>query len=211
VLIARQSFAFARQAAERGAAAQAAQHDRSLYPANGLLWIRGLTALARGAQAEAVDDFRAEAAFSAAGSSVYARECTVIAHEALGFTELARGDSAAARAAFLAAAAASPGHGRAVLGLAVAEGEGVDAVSQVASAADEMGRIGKHGERTLLLAAAHGWAGRGAEGLSIVAEALAGTSPEPLGWSLPADAMFAPLRATAGYDRVAARLASRAS
>ena len=92
VLIARQSFEFARQAAERGAAAQAAQHDRSLYPAGGLLWIRGLTAAGAGRHAEALDDFRAEAAFSAQASTVYARECRVLAQEALGFTTLALGD-----------------------------------------------------------------------------------------------------------------------
>jgi DNA-binding winged helix-turn-helix (wHTH) protein len=73
VLIARQSFEFARQAAERGAAAQVAQYDRDFHPATGLLWMRGLTALARGAQADALDDFRTEAALSAGGGSVYAR------------------------------------------------------------------------------------------------------------------------------------------
>ena len=74
-----------------------------------------------------------------------------------------------------------------------------------------MRRVGKAGERSLLLAAAHGWAGRGSEGLAIVAEALDAPVPDPLGWSVPADAMFAPLRAADGYHRVAARLASRAS
>ena len=46
---------------------------------------------------------------------------------------------------------------------------------------------------------------------ALTAAALAGPSAEPLGWSLPADGMFAPLRVADGYDRVAARLASRAS
>ena len=41
VLIARQSFDFAAEAAARGAAAQAAQADHTLYPACGLLWMRG--------------------------------------------------------------------------------------------------------------------------------------------------------------------------
>lgn len=211
VLIARQSFEFARQAAERGAAAQVAQHDRGLYPANGLLWMRGLTALARGAQADALDDFRAEADLSAGGATIYARECSVIAYEALGFTQLTMGEAVAARASFHAAATASPGHGRATLGLAIADGHGVDALGRVGPAAEAMGRVGKLGERTLLLAAAHGWAGRGSEGLAMIAEALAATAPDPMGWSVPADAMFAPLRATDGYHRVAARLASRAS
>ncbi|BCS32065.1 hypothetical protein TBR22_A12700 [Luteitalea sp. TBR-22] len=211
VLIARQSFAFARQAAERGAAAPGTHRDGRLHPPNGLLWMRGLTSLASGAQADALDDFRAEAALSAAGTSVHARECSVIAHEALGFVHLATGDVNAARVAFHAAAAASPGHGRALLGLAIADGRRADAVSRVGPAVEEMGRVGKLGERTLVLAAAHGWAGRASDGLALVADALAGASSDPLGWSLPADAMFAPLRAADGYDRVAARLASRAS
>jgi DNA-binding winged helix-turn-helix (wHTH) protein len=211
VLIARQSFEFARQAAERGAAAQAAHHDPSVYPANGLLWIRGLTALARGAHADAVDDFRAEARHSAGGSSVYARECTVIAHEAMGFALLVAGDRGAAREAFHAASAASPGHGRSALGLAIAAGEANVAVDRVAPAADAMAGVGKHGERALLLAAAHGWAGRAADGLAILAGAMSDAAPDALGWSLPADAMFAPLRAADGYSGLAARLASRAA
>ena len=211
VLLARQSFEFAWQAAERGAAVQVARRDHALQPVHGLLWMRGLTALARGAQADALDDFRTEASLAAAGASVYARECSVIAHEALGFVQLTMGEPTAARTAFQAAAAASPGHGRAMLGLAIADGHDVDVVGRVGPAAQELGRAGKSGERTLLLAAAHGWAGRASEGLAIVDEALAGRSTESLGWSLPADAMFAPLRAADGYHRVAARLASRAS
>lgn len=211
VLIARQSFEFARQAAERGAAAQVVQHDRHLHPAHGLLWMRGLTAVARGAQADALDDFRTEAALASAGTSVYARESSVIAHEALGFTLLTRGEVTAARAAFHAAAAASPGHGRAMLGVALADGHGADVIGPVASAVEALGRVGKIGERTLLLAATHGWAGRSSEGLALIAEALAGAPAGALGWSLPADPMFAPLRAADGYHRVAAMLASRAS
>lgn len=211
VLIARQSFEFARQAIDLGVSAQVAPHDPSLHAANGLLWMRGLTALARGAQADALDDFRAEIALSAASSTIYARECTVVAREALGFVHLTMGEPDAARVAFSAAATASPGHGRALLGMAMADGHGADAIDRVGPAVDAMGRVGKRGERALLLAAAHGWAGRGSEGLAIVAEALDDLSPGPLGWSLPADAMFAPLRAADGYERVAARLASRAS
>ena len=211
VLIARQSFDFAREVAERGAAAQALRHERSLLSAPGLLWMRGLTALAQGAHADALDDFRTEAALSASGASVYARECSVLAHEALGFLHLTRGESTAARAAFHAASAASPGHGRALLGLAIADGPVVDAIDRIGTALDELAGAGKHGERTLLLAAAHGWAGRGSDGLALLAEALIAATSEPLGWSVPADAMFAPLRAADGYHRVAASIASRAS
>ncbi|MGV3519437.1 winged helix-turn-helix domain-containing protein [Luteitalea sp.] len=211
VLIARQSFEFARQAAERGAAAQVAPHDRRLQQAHGLLWMRGLTAVARGAQADALDDFRAEAGLAAAGTSIYARECSVIAHEALGFLHLMLGETTPARAAFHVAATASPGHGRAMLGRAIAGGRAADAVESIGPAAEALGRAGKLGERTLLLAAAHGWAGRGSDGVALVADALAGASSGPMGWSLPADPMFAPLRAADGYHRVASMLASRAS
>ena len=56
-----------------------------------------------------------------------------------------------------------------------------------------------------------GWAGRADDGLAVADQALAATSPDATGWSLPADPLFAPLRAAAGYGRLAARLGSRAS
>jgi DNA-binding winged helix-turn-helix (wHTH) protein/Flp pilus assembly protein TadD len=211
VLIARQSFEFASEAAGRGVEAQSAQHDQTLYPASGLLWVRGLTAAARGQHLAAVDDFTAEAAASGRMSTVYARESGVLAHEALGFTWLTLGDSEAARAAFAAAAAASPGHGRATLGLAVATGGAGVAVESVGPAVTELERAGKRGERALLIAAAHAWTGRASEGLLAADQALAESGPDATGWSLPADPMFAPLRGAAGYARLAARLASRAS
>jgi len=211
VLIARQSFDFARQAAARGAAAQAAQHDRSLYPANGLLWIRGLTAAALGRHAAALDDFRAEAAYSAQAATVYARECRVLADEAMGFTLLTLGERNAAAAAFAAADAAAPGHGRAALGAAMARDDAAGALAAVAAACEAMAGAGKHGERTLLLAAAHGWRGDADTGLGTAEQVLAGASPDTTGWSLPADPIFAPLRAAPGFARLAARLASRAA
>ena len=211
VLIARHSFDFAAEAAGRGAAAQAAQADHTLYPASGLLWIRGLTAAARGHDTAAIEDFTAEAALSRRTSTVYARECSVLAHEALGFTWLARGERETARRRSKPLAAASPGHGRAVLGLAIATGRSAEAAEGVGAACVELERAGKHGERALLLAAAHAWAGRADDGLVAADQALAGSRPDSTGWSLPADPMFAPLRAASGYARLAARLSSRAA
>lgn len=211
VLIARQAFDFAAEAAMRGAAAQATQHDRSLYPASGLLWMRGLTAYARGQHAAARDDFAAEAAFSGASGTVYARECTVLAHEALGFALLADGRHPDARAAFAAALAASPGHARSVLGLAIADGEARETLPRLAAPCDGLARSGKHAERALVLAAAEAWAHRPAEALALAERAIDGPVPDAAGWSLPADPMFAALRAADGYPRLAARLASRAA
>jgi DNA-binding winged helix-turn-helix (wHTH) protein len=211
VLIARQAFERAAEAAARGAAAQSAQHDQSRYPASGLLWMRGLVAWARGRHEDAVGDFAAEAAFSGGAGTVYARECGVLAQEALGFALVSRGDPEAARLAFSAADAASPGHARALLGLALAEGAGGDAVARVATASDILARSGKHGERALVLAAAHAWAGQGPHGLEFAEQAIATTAQDPTGWSLPADPIFAPLRTAEGYARLAARLAARAS
>ena len=211
VLIARQSFDFAAAVAARGATAQAAQDDRSPYPGSGLLWLRGLTAVAQGHLGAALDDFRAEAAFSAQASTVYARETTVLAREAEGFTQLAVGEAAAARAAFAAADAASPGHGRAQLGLMVAGGDGGAVVERLAPVLADLERAGKHGEGRLVLAAACAWAGDAAGGLAHAEEALTAPWLDSSGWSLPADPMFAPLRQAAGFPRLLARLASRAS
>ena len=211
VLIARQSFDFAAAVAARGATAQGAQDDRSPYPGSGLLWLRGLTAVAQGHLGAALDDFRAEAAFSAQASTVYARETTVLAREAEGFTLLAVGEAAAARAAFAAADAASPGHGRAQLGLMVAGGDGGAVVERLAPVFADLERAGKRGEGRLVLAAACGWAGDAAGGLAHAEEALTAPWLDSSGWSLPADPMFAPLRQAAGFPRLLARLASRAS
>lgn len=211
VLIARQAFDFAAAAAARGVAAQAAQHDRSIYPASGLWWLRGLTACARGDHAAARADFAAEADFSAASGTLYARECTVLAQAALGFVHVALGQTEAARTAFTAADTASPGHARAALGLALASGATGDAVARVGSACAALERAGKHTERALVLAAAHAWGGRAVEALAYADQAIATSLPDPAGWNLPADPMFAPLRAADGYARLAARLAARAS
>ena len=211
VLIARQAFDLACEAATRGATAQATQHDRTLYPASGLLWLRGLTAVARGQLTAAIDDFRAEVAFSGAAATVYARESLVLGHEAHGFTALTLGDRDAARAAFAAADVAAPGHGRARLGLAVAEGDSAHAVDRVTAACAELEGAGKHGERTLLLAAALAWSGDVAGGIARAEHALDGQWPDSSGWSLPADPLFAPLRERAAAATLLARVASRAS
>lgn len=210
VFLARQAFEVASAAADRGAVAQSAQHDRSRYPASGLLWLRGLLAAARGDTAAAIDAFHDEIAFSSASATVYARECTVLARESLGFALLGRDDDAAARM-FAAARDASPDHARGALGLAVAEGAPAEAVTRVTPACDVLASCGKHGERALVLAAAHAWAGDAERGVTIVADALVAAAPDTTGWSLPAEPMFAPLRASAGYARLAARLAARAS
>ena len=211
VLIARQSLDFATEVAARGASAQAAQHDATLFPGSGLLWMRGLTAVARGELAAALDDFRAEAVYSRHAATVYARETLLLAHEAAGFTNVALGDALAARADFAAAEALSPGHGRAQLGLAVAGGAAADAVAGVATACADLEASGKHGECALVLAAAHAWSGDVAAGLALAEQALATPRPDGTGWSLPADPIFAPLRQAAGFARVLSRLASRAS
>lgn len=211
VWLARQAFGAAADAAARGAEAQAAQTDHGLYPANGLRWMRGLTAAATGHLAAATDDFHAEATSSSAGRAVYARECTVLAFESLGFALTAHGDVDAARGAFTEAERRSPGHGRAVLGLAVADGAAVDAVARVTPACEMLAASGKASERRLVLAAAHAWAGRTDQGLALAEQAIDTPWPDTTGWSLPGEPMFAPLRQAAGYARLAARLASRAS
>ncbi len=211
VLIARQSFDLAAEVAGRGAAAQAAQHtDHATFPATGLLWVRGLTALAHGHPDAALADFRAEAEASAHHASIYARECVVLARVAEGFALLAVGDRRGAATAFAAATAVSPGHARAALGQVVAEGASAVDDPRVVAAGNELERGGKHRERELLMAAAHAFAGNPADALACAERALAGP-PDATGWNLPADPMFAPLRALPGYARLAARLASRAA
>lgn len=211
VLVARQAFDAAATAAARGVTAQSAQHDHSLYPANGLLWVRGLTHAARGDLASATADFMAEATFSSAADTVYARECRVLASESLAFGHLLAGRRGEALTALAAADAASNGHARAVLGVAVGEDHAVDAVARVAGACAELERAGKHAERTLVLASAEAWSGNATGGLALLDKALSTPAADATAWSLPAEPMFAPLRAADGYARLAARLAARAA
>jgi DNA-binding winged helix-turn-helix (wHTH) protein len=211
VLIARQSFALAAEVAARGASAQAAQQtEPATFPATGLLWVRGLTALALGRTDAALADFRAEAEGSSRHGSIYARECVVIARLAEGFALLAAEDRAGAAAAFTAVAAVSPGHARAALGRVIADGASPIDDPRLVTAGAELERGGKRRERELLMAAAHAFGGAPAEAIACAERALAGP-PDATGWSLPADPMFAPLRALPGYARLAARLASRAA
>jgi hypothetical protein len=81
----------------------------------------------------------------------------------------------------------------------------------VTAACDALDQAGKHGEHALVMAAALGWAGHPEDGVAHAETALAGAWADGTGWSLPADPMFAPLRAGGGYPRLLARLASRAS
>lgn len=211
VHLARQSFEFAADAARRGAVGQSAQNDRSRYPANGLLWIRGLTSAARGDLTAALVDFAAETAVSDSGSNVYARECAVAAHESVGFVHLHAGQWKDARLDFAAADRHSPGHARAALGLALADSSTGALVDRIAPTLATLAHTGKTVERTLVLAAALAWDGQPHVGLERLDDVLAATAPESAGWSIAADPMFAPLRAADGYATFAARLASRAS
>jgi DNA-binding winged helix-turn-helix (wHTH) protein len=211
VLIARQSFDLAAEVAARGATAQDAQPaEHATFPATGLLWIRGLTALLQHRPEAALADFRAEAEGAARHTSIYARECVVNARVAEGFALLGAGDSEAAIAAFALAAALSPGHARATLGDVVASGGAPVDDPRVVAACAALERGGKLRDRQLLLAAAHAFAGAAGAAISHAEQALAGP-PDATGWSLPAEPMFAPLRALPGYSRLASRLAARAA
>ena len=212
VLIARQSLELAADTAARGAAAQIAQRDdRTLYPASGLLWLRGLTAFALGHVDRARADFHAEADASSAQATVYARECVVVARVAEGFALVASGQRQDARALFTAAHDASPGYARAQLGLALIDGQAPATDARVLAACAELERGRKHNEHRLLLAAAHAWGGDGAAALALAHAVLTESAPDATGWSLPADPMFTALRMLPGYARLASHLASRAS
>jgi hypothetical protein len=62
-----------------------------------------------------------------------------------------------------------------------------------------------------VLAAACAWAGDAEGGLAHAEAALTAPWLDSSGWSLPADPMFTPLHQAAGFPRLLARLASRAS
>ncbi len=190
--------------------------DHTPLPAAGLHWIRGLVLHARGDIQGALASFREETAARGNGH-VYAREFTVNARVAIGFTRLKLGDALAAEAEFRAALEATAGHARASLGLFAALSQtgdlaGADTMRVCTDEAiGELMRGGRAGEAALVAAGRELVRQRTAEAVDILDRLLSDALPGPAGWIMPVDPMLAGLRLAPGRSPLLAKLAARAA
>ena len=218
VFTARQALGPAAEAAAIGAAAQAreASSEAAPFPAVGLHWLHGLFLLRHRQVGPAITAFSHEIDRSHDGQ-IYAREFRVNAQVAAGFAHLAVDDAAGAADAFRSALETLPRNGRALIGLYLALKQtsfAVDAgllLSRVDATVSELASGGRLGEAALVAAASQVARGDVESACATLQRLLDAAPPGQTGWIIPIDPALAPLRATAGFEKIAAQLAARAS
>jgi tetratricopeptide (TPR) repeat protein len=150
-------------------------------------------------------------------TSVYFREFRVNALLGAGYAHLAIDDAYGATEAFRSALELLPTNGRALLGLEQAlsrtgfAAESALLLPRINRAVEELRSGGRLTEAALVTAAnltAHGQHGTA---IQILEELLDRAPAGHTGWLIPIDPSLAPLREHAAFERVLARLATRAS
>jgi tetratricopeptide (TPR) repeat protein len=218
VLVARQAYAPAILTASAGAVLQSrsARETPAPFPAIGLHWLRGLLFLRERQIGLAIGSFAREMDESR-DRQVYAREFRGEAQIAAGFSHLAAHDATGAVEAFRMALETLPRNGRALVGLYSAlqqtslAREAQVLLPQVQHTIEELTANGRTAEAMVIAASTHGALGDLAAGCDTLEQLLESAPPGPIGWQIPISPSLAPLRAHAGFQRILARLASRAS
>jgi DNA-binding winged helix-turn-helix (wHTH) protein len=218
VYIARHAFGVATELAARGAAAQTRDADAAhvAFPSIGLHWLHGLLLLRAGQIGPAILSFARELD-QTSESRIYGVEFRVNAQVAAGFAHLAASDPAGATEAFRSALEILPRNGRALIGL-------YQALSQTSLAPDaplllaradsailELGAGGRMAEAALIRAAAQAARGQLDAACGTLQQLLDAAPPGHIGWLIPIDPALAPLRAVPAFEKITARLASRAA
>jgi adenylate cyclase len=184
------------------------------YPAKGLHWLLGLVRLARGDEAEAQREFDLE--ISSGSWQLYAPEFAMNAHDGSGFVSLSTGAYDAAADRFRLALELFPEHARSLVGLGAALDRGGDrkgadeAYTRASAAIDALRRGGRGSEATIAEALHHASRGRHSDALQCLTTLLERAELPFTGWTIPVEPLLEPLRASAEYDAIAARLADRA-
>jgi DNA-binding winged helix-turn-helix (wHTH) protein/Tfp pilus assembly protein PilF len=218
VFVARQAFVPALHEAEAGATTQSRQIacDGAFFPAIGLHWLRGVLLLRDGHAAAALQSFARELE-GLRDHQIYAREFRVNAEVGAGFAHLAAGDSAAAVEAFRRALALHPRGGRALVGVYRAmsqqrrAAEAKKTLLEIDRAIEELTAAGRPGEATLIAAVAQAARGDDDGACATIASLLAQAPPGHVGWLIPIDPAFAPLRLHSRFAEVSALLSARAT
>jgi DNA-binding winged helix-turn-helix (wHTH) protein/tetratricopeptide (TPR) repeat protein len=215
VHIARGNLARAESVLREGTIVQDRQaHLKQRYPAKGLHWLLGLVRLARGDGGESMAEFERE--ITSGPSQLYAPEFAMNAHDGLGFAHLHTGDPEAAAVQFRCALELFPEHARSLVGLGAAleaagDPEGAEAAfARVDTAVEALRRGGRSSEATLAAALHHTVRGRHDEAFECLNALLDRADLPFTGWTIPVEALFAPLRDTVVFGAILARLAERA-
>ena len=215
VYIARGALDRAESVLREGTIVQDRQADlKQRYPAKGLHWLLGLVRLARGDAAEAHREFTREIA--SGRNQLYAPEFAMNAHDGIGFAHLAAGDPELAMAEFESALSLFPEHARSLVGLGAAASTARKsdvaeaAFSRAASAIEGLRRGGRTAEAALSSAFLHAVQNRPEDAVAALATMLERADLPFTGWTIPVEPLLAPLRASASFQTVLARLASRA-
>ena len=216
VHVARDELAVAERVLREGTAIQDRQLGRpQRLPASGLHWLLGCARLRRGDADEALREFDLEIGH-ARHDYLYAQEYTAASQLGRGFAFIDRGQIDAARDSFEAVLHAQPDLARAHLGLAriaAAEGRDADKEAALARAEKAMAELDKGGriaEAAVTRASALVLRGRADEAVAQLDRLLYEPPAAFAGWTIPVEPLLGPLRRTAGFDRVLARLADRA-
>jgi DNA-binding winged helix-turn-helix (wHTH) protein len=218
VFIARQAFRAAQDVVAKGALSQSRQAGAadSLFPAFGLHWMNGLLHLRAGEIGGALVSFAKELD-EARVTSVYFREFRVNALVGAGYAHLAIDDATGAVEAFRAALESLPSNGRALLGLEQALArtslapESALLLPRIDQAIEELTRGGRMTEAAFVAAANLTARGRHEMATQILEHLLDRAPAGHTGWLIPIDPSLTALREHAAFERVLARLATRAA
>ena len=189
-------------------------HLRQRYPAKGLHWLLGLVRLARGDAAEARIEFGREISMGTA--QLYAAEFAMNAHDGSGFSALLSGNAQEAAASFKRALELYPAHARSLVGLGAAlaadgaRTSAADAFAQATAAIAALKKGGRASEAVLAEAFLHTVNGRTQEAIRALHALLEHVGVPFIGWTIPIEPLFAPLRGRPEFQAVLAALADRA-
>jgi hypothetical protein len=218
VFVARQAFPLAIEEAKAGSTAQARQSAGAAtpFPAVGLHWLHGSLLMRDGHVGSAITEFAREID-AAQSDRIYSREFRVNAQVAAGFAHLAVRDAVGATEAFRSALDVLPRNGRALIGLyqsllhtPLAPSASL-VLPQIARTINELIAGGRSSEAALVTAALHIARGDLNAAGAVLQQLVEGAPPGQTGWIIPIDPALAPLRATRGYEQIAAQLAARAA
>lgn len=215
VHVARHALEPARRLLDEGIALlDDATETHSRFPASGLHWLRGLIALAHGDADSALTDFGSE--LDAGNQTLYAREFSIAALNAKGFTLLGLDRLDEAEQAFGLSLSTDAEQVRPHLGLAELahdrrKTEAVTTASDNAQEAVDRLRLGsRHVETTLMTAGLLVVKRQPDAAADALDRLLSDTAAGPVGWSIPIDPLFASLAYDPVFTRVLRQLADRA-
>jgi DNA-binding winged helix-turn-helix (wHTH) protein/Flp pilus assembly protein TadD len=218
VYVARHAFAVAADLAARGAAAQQREAEGSggSFPSVGLHWLHGLLRLRAGEIGPAILSFAREMD-EASDARIYGAEFRVNAQIGAGFAHLAADDAGGATEAFRSALEILPRNGRALVGLYRALSKtalGADAsllLARAEASVVELSAGGRRAEAALVAAAAQVARGNLEDACGTLQRLLDAAPPGQAGWLIPIDPALAALRRLPAFEKITARLASRAA